>query len=180
MKPPYLFQSERLGFRTWSEADLLPMAALNADSDVMEFFPSTQSLEDTKAFLERVDKHFKEYGYCWYAVDTLEKHEFIGFIGLAWNTMEADFTPCAEIGWRLKKEAWGNGYATEGAKRCLTYGFEELQLKEIYSFTSIINKRSERVMQKIGMSKVGTFDHPKLIVGHVLRPHLLYRIEQPS
>jgi len=145
----------------------------------MEFFPSTQSLEDTKAFLERVDKHFKEHGYCWFAVDTIDNKEFIGFIGFAWNTMEADFTPCAEIGWRLKKAAWGKGYATEGAKRCLTYGFGELQFKEIYSFTAIINNRSERVMQKIGMTKVGVFDHPKLAVGHILRPHLLYRLEKP-
>jgi len=178
MKPPYLFQSERLGFRKWAEADVLPMAALNADPAVMEFFPSTQSLEETKTFFDRVATHFKDHGHCWYAVDTLDNKEFIGFIGLAYNDMEADFSPCVEIGWRLKKAAWGKGYATEGAKRCLAYGFEELQFKEIYSFTAILNKRSERVMQKIGMTKVGTFEHPKMAVGHVLRPHVLYRVEK--
>lgn len=176
MKNKYLFQSARLGFRTWQEKDLLPMAALNADPAVMEFFPSTQSLEDTRAFVKRVHTHFKEYGFGWYAVDLLDNQEFIGFIGMAWNKMEADFTPCAEIGWRLKKAAWGKGYATEGAKRCIAYGFTDLQFKEIYSFTATINKRSERVMQKIGMQKVGIFEHPKIAMGDVLRPHVLYRI----
>ena len=109
-------------------------------------------------------------------MDVLKSREFIGFIGLAWCEMEADFTPCAEIGWRLKKSAWGKGYATEGATRCLAYGFEELQFKEIYSFTTTTNIRSERVMQKIGMSKVGVFEHPKMAIGHPLRPHVLYHI----
>ena len=176
----YLFQSDRLGFRTWEETDLVSMAALNADPEVMEFFPSTQSLEDTKVFFQRVHTHFEKYGYCWFAVDILATQEFIGFIGIAWNTMEATFTPCAEIGWRLKKSAWGKGYATEGAKRCLRYGFEELQLSEIYSFTATLNERSERVMQKIGMTKVGLFEHPKIEKGHLLRPHVLYKIIENS
>lgn len=176
MTDTYLFQSERLGFRTWREQDIAPMAALNADPEVMEFFPSTQSLAETKAFFQKVAENFQEHGFCWYAVEVLETQEFIGFIGMAWNTMDVDFTPCTEIGWRLKKAAWGKGYATEGAKRCLAYGFEELQFKEIYSFTSTTNNRSERVMQKIGMSKVGVFEHPKLAIDHPLRPHVLYRI----
>ncbi len=176
MNSPYLFQSKRLGYRKWQDKDLLPMAALNADPEVMEFFPSTQSLEETKIFFQRVAKNFEDHGFCWYAVDVLKSREFIGFIGLAWCEMEADFTPCAEIGWRLKKSAWGKGYATEGATRCLAYGFEELQFKEIYSFTTTTNIRSERVMQKIGMSKVGVFEHPKMAIGHPLRPHVLYHI----
>ena len=173
----YLFQSQRLGFRKWTEADTTPMATLNADPEVMEFFPSTQTREQTIDFLGRVDKQFKDYGHCWYAVDTLVDGDFIGFIGLAWCTQEElEFTPCAEIGWRLKKEAWGNGYATEGATRCLQYGFEELKLPEIYSFTATVNKRSEKVMQKIGMTKIGEFGHPQIAEGHVLRQHVLYHL----
>ncbi len=173
----YLFQSQRLGFRKWTTADTTPMAALNADPEVMEFFPSTQTKEQTLDFLKRVNQQFKDYGHCWYAVDTLADGDFIGFIGLAWNTQEGlDFTPSAEIGWRLKKAAWGKGYATEGAKRCLQYGFEELKLPEIYSFTATVNKRSEKVMQKIGMKKIGEFEHPLIAEGHVLRRHVLYRV----
>ena len=173
----YLFQSQRLGFRKWTPADLAPLSALNADPEVMEFFPSTQTTEQTKALLERIDQEFKEFGHCWYAVDTLEDGDFIGFIGLAWNVQEElDFTPSAEIGWRLKKAAWGKGYATEGATRCLKYGFEDLKLSEIYSFTATINKRSEKVMQKIGMTKIGEFGHPQIEKGHALHQHVLYHL----
>ena len=173
----YLFQSKRLGFRKWTPADLTPMSALNADPAVMEFFRSTQTKEQTKALLARIEQEFEEFGHCWYAVDTLKDGDFIGFIGLAWNTQEElDFTPSAEIGWRLKKAAWGNGYATEGATRCLQYGFEDLKLSEIYSFTATINQRSERVMQKIGMTKIGEFGHPQIEEGHALHQHVLYHL----
>ena len=173
----YLFQSQRLGFRKWTAADAAPMAALNADPEVMEFFPSTQTKEQTLAFLKKVDQQFKDYGHSWYAVDTLADGELIGFIGLAWNSHEElDFAPCAEIGWRLKKEAWGYGYATEGATRCLKYGFEELNFSEIYSFTATVNKRSEKVMKKIGMKKIGEFGHPQIAEGHILRQHVLYHL----
>lgn len=177
----YLFQSQRLGFRKWTAADTDPMAALNADPQVMEFFPSTQTREQTLEFLKRVNQQFKDFGHCWYAVDTLADGDFIGFIGLAWCPEEKlDFTPCAEIGWRLKKEAWGYGYATEGAKRCLQYGFEELKFPEIYSFTATVNNRSEKVMKKIGMKKIGEFGHPKIEEGHVLRQHVLYQMTNPK
>jgi len=171
----YLFQSSRLGFRMWTDSDLLPLAALNNDPAVMEFFPKLQTLAETQAFIERTQQHYAKHGYAWYAVDILENKEFIGFIGLVQTTFEASFTPCAEIGWRLKKSAWGKGYATEGATRCLAYGFKTLQLPAIYSFTATVNLRSERVMQKIGMTKVGEFDHPKLEKGNWLERHVLYR-----
>ena len=172
----YLFQSSRLGFRPLIDSDLLPMAAINSDPAVMEFFPKRQSTTETQAFIDIVQQHHAAHGYAWYAVDILENKEFIGFIGLIQTPFEASFTPCTEIGWRLKKAAWGKGYATEGATRCLAHGFQTLQLPEIYSFTATVNHRSERVMQKIGMTKVGEFDHPKLEKGNWLERHVLYRI----
>lgn len=103
---------------------------------------------------------------------------FIGYTGLHHAVFDTDFCPCLEIGWRLRAEAWGKGYATEGAQACLDYAFDTLHLPEIYSFTSLPNKRSERVMQKIGMQKVKEFDHPLVPCGHPLLRHVLYRIQK--
>lgn len=175
----YLFCSERLGFRNWEKSDIDALAALNADAEVMEFFPSTKTKAETAAFIVRMQEHFVQYKHTFFAVETLEKGDFIGFIGFIYQTkFKAAFTPCAEIGWRLKRAAWGKGYATEGAKRCLVYAFEVCGYTEMYSFTAKINPRSERVMQKIGMAKVGEFEHPLLDVDDDLRMHILYKIEK--
>ncbi|MEM7512649.1 MAG: GNAT family N-acetyltransferase [Bacteroidota bacterium] len=176
----YLFQSERLGFRTWQKSDLDTYAAMNADPDVMEFFPSLLSREVSKKSIENFEKHYEEHGFNFFPVDTLSENRFIGFIGMKRVGFEAFFTPCVEIGWRLDKAYWGKGYATEGALRCLKFAFEELGEEAVYSFTALQNKRSERVMQKIGMHKAGEFDHPKLSEDSELRQHVLYKIERPK
>jgi RimJ/RimL family protein N-acetyltransferase len=107
---------------------------------------------------------------------------FAGFIGLSIPSFEAPFTPCVEIGWRLDPEHWNCGYATEGARAVLEYGFVSLQLDEIVSFTAPGNLRSRRVMEKIGMahSPSDDFDHPALPEGHPLRRHVLYRTDRPA
>jgi len=173
----YLIKTERLGIRFWRDEDIQPFAALNADEQVMRFFPSTLTYEQTEAMVQRMKSDTKTNGFTFFAVDILATEEFIGFIGLSKPNMQTYFTPCVEIGWRLKASAWGNGYAPEGAKACLEYGFKELGIKEIYSFTPTLNHPSERVMQKIGMTKVGEFDHPKIEKGHRLERHVLYKIK---
>jgi ribosomal-protein-alanine N-acetyltransferase len=170
----YLFQSERLGFRQWQTSDLPTFIEMNADAEVMRFFPAPLGAEESIALAERIIKGIEEYGYGFFAVDRREEGDFIGFIGLINTTFESHFTPCVEIGWRLRKEFWNKGYATEGAKRCLQYGFETLKLDEIYSFTPSPNLPSARVMQKIGMQQVGTFEHPRITDGHPLKIHVLY------
>lgn len=105
---------------------------------------------------------YTDYGYTYYAVDVLGTGEFIGFIGLAYQDFESPYTPATDIGWRLKKSAWGKGYATEGAERCLKYGFESLNLDKIISICPLANQASVRVMEKIGMIREGAFIHPKL------------------
>lgn len=172
----YLFQSVRLGFREWKDADLIPFAEMNADREVMRFFPSVRSFEESREFLDKFKAHFDQHGFCFYAVDELESRNFIGFVGLNRPKFEADFMPCVEIGWRLRKEFWNKGYATEAAKKCLEHAFKELNLNEIVSFTSILNIPSENVMQKIGMRKVKNFLHPNLSKGHALEEHVLYAI----
>lgn len=172
----YLFQSGRLGFRNWQDADLAPFAAITADPEVMEFFPSTLSFEETAGMIVRIKEHFDRYGYGLYAVDTLHDQQFIGYIGFSHPGFEAHFTPCVEIGWRLRKAAWGQGYATEGARRCLQHAHDTLHLPLIYAFTATQNKRSENVMIKLGMEKTEGFEHPRIAEGHPLKTHVLYRI----
>ena len=111
----YLFTSKRLGFRNWKQSDLTDFSGINQDDMVMEYFPAKLSVEETKQFIKRLQDHFEEFGHNFYAVEKLENKELIGFIGLADTRMEMDFTPCKEIGWRLKRSVWNQGYATEGA-----------------------------------------------------------------
>lgn len=154
------------------------MGLINADPKVMEFFPDVQSQHHTDAFVDRMMAHFEEHGYCYMAVETLEDGEFIGFIGLANQDFESDFTPCVDIGWRLAQSTWGKGYATEGARRCLEFGFEEMKLENIKAICPEINERSEAVMQKIGMTKTKSFLHPLLSELKTLESCLLYEIHR--
>ena len=173
----YLFKSDRLGFRAWKTEDVDPFVDMGEDSEVMQFFPKTISRNESIDLINRIKLKFAEVGYSLFAVDELDSCSFIGFIGFSSPTYDLGFGPLVEIGWRLSKDFWNKGYATEGATACLNYGFETLGLKEIYSLTSKVNIRSERVMQKIGMKKVDEFEHPKVEEGHKLRPHVLYKIE---
>ncbi len=176
----YLFTSERLGFRNWNTDDVEILSALNADAKVMEFFPAVQTREQTAAFIERMQQEFAEKGFCYFAADRLDTGELIGFIGIHEQTFEADFTPCIDIGWRLKRSEWNNGFATEGAKRVLEYAFTKLQIKKIYSFTPEINIPSENVMKKIGMKRMRTFDFPLFKNDDRLRSCVLYEITGKS
>jgi RimJ/RimL family protein N-acetyltransferase len=176
----YLFTSERLGFRNWIDADLPKIAAINANEDVMQYFPSTQTKEQTQQIITRMQKQFETKGFCYFAVETLTNNEFIGFIGLSVQTYEADFTPCIDIGWRFGRTFWRNGYATEGAKRVLEYGFQELKLKKILSIAPLINKPSQHVMQKIGMRKVKTFTHSLFLDNERLKECVLYEVNTLS
>ncbi|WP_211655364.1 GNAT family N-acetyltransferase [Planococcus alpniumensis] len=179
MENGYLFESERLGFRRWKASDRAPFAALNANPDVMEFFPKTLSRTESDALIDRIETHFEEKGYGLWAVERKEDRAFIGFIGLLDVNFDIGIEDATEIGWRLDQQFWKKGYATEGAKACLTYAFDELGKKEIYSFTSTINTPSETVIKRIGMEKAVEFEHPRVTEGSPLRKHVLYKIQNP-
>jgi RimJ/RimL family protein N-acetyltransferase len=172
----YLFESARLGFRHWLDRDVALFTRMCKDASVMEFFPKTLTEQESEEMTERIKAHFTEKGYGLYAVDRLDKGEFIGFTGFSTPRFQAEFTPCTEIGWRLQREAWGQGFASEGALRCLEFGFQVLGFPEVVSFTAGTNLRSIRVMEKIGMHRAGTFDHPLLEDGSPLKKHVLYKI----
>lgn len=169
--------TERLLLRRWRTTDRPLFAAMNADPRVMEFFPKLLTREESDATADRIEAHFEQHGFGLWAVEVTGITSFAGFVGLAHPRFDASFTPCVEIGWRLAAEHWGRGYATEGARAALEFGFADAELAEILSFTVPDNVRSRRVMEKIGMthSPAEDFDHPLLPAGHKLRRHVLYR-----
>jgi 3-dehydroquinate dehydratase / shikimate dehydrogenase len=173
-------ETKRLILRPWKKEDLEPLVRMNANARTMEFFMAPLTREESQARLEIYTRHIEEKGWGLWAVSAAGVSDFIGWIGLWPIPFEAHFTPAIEVGWRLLPEFWGQGYATEGAKAALQYGFETLQLDEIVSITVLGNVRSRRVMEKLEMQSdpKDDFDHPLLPKGHPLSRHALYRLKR--
>jgi RimJ/RimL family protein N-acetyltransferase len=174
--------TSRLLLRLWRDSDLEAFAALNADPRVLEYFPRTLSRSESDTAVDRIRAHFDRRGFGLWAVEVPGVADFIGFVGMTVPGFEAHFTPCVEIGWRLDREFWGRGYATEAARVVLDFGFHSLGLGEIVSFTVPANLRSRAVMERIGMTRSAAddFDNPNVPDGHPLRRHVLYRIRRPT
>ena len=169
-------ETNRLILRRWRSSDVEPFCQLNADPRVMEFFPAMLSRAETEAMISTIEERISQHGFGFWAAELKETKGFIGFIGLNVPGYPLPFSPCVEVGWRLGFDCWGKGYAQEGARAALAFGFQ-LRLKEIVSFTTVNNLRSRRVMEGIGMAydAQGDFDHPELPEDHPLRRHVLYR-----
>ena len=180
MEPILELESARLVLRQWRDGDLQDFARMCADPQVMRYFPAKLSHLESAALIGRIRGHFAEYGFGLWALQRKDTGEFIGLTGLLNVSFEADFAPAVEIGWRLAREHWGFGYASEAAWTALGCGFERLGLEQIVSFTAVSNQPSQKVMQAIGMHSdpAENFEHPKLASGHPLRPHVLYRINR--
>ena len=175
-------RTERLLLRAWRDSDRAPYAALNADPVVMEHFPAPLTREESDAHVDRMVAALDEQGWGLWAVEVPGEADFVGFIGLSVPGFQAHFTPCVEVGWRLARSAWGEGYAPEGARAALAFAFGELGLDEVVSFTSVGNAKSRRVMEKIGMTHdpAEDFDHPNVPADSPIRRHVLYRIRRPA
>jgi len=172
-------RTDRLLLRPWRDSDLEPFAALNADPVVMEFMSrGTLSRADSDAWVVRINDAWETNGYGLWAVEVLRGPAFVGFVGLADARFEAHFTPAIEVGWRLARASWGYGFATEGARAALRFGFQEAKLPEILTFTATANLRSRAVMERLGMKRdpAGDFDHPAVPDGHPVQAHVLYRL----
>lgn len=171
-------RTPRLVLRPWRESDLEPFAVMNADPEVMRHFPSTLSRSEAADLMRRIEEHFRKHGFGPWAVEIIGGESFIGFTGIMVPEIEAAFTPCIEVGWRIAREHWGKGYAPEAARAALGFGFNEAGLEEIVSFTVEGNRASRRVMEKLGMTRdpADDFDHPHLPPGDPLRRHVLYRL----
>lgn len=167
-------ETPRLILRDWSAEDILPFADINSNPHVMKYFLKALTEEESLGFYNRIQNEFSQCGYGLYAVEKREDGAFIGYTGFHGIPLDIDFAPGVEIGWRLRHDDWNKGYATEAAKACLLYAKEHIPFDTIWSFTSLSNKSSERVMQKIGMTKVKEFPHPAIPDNHPLKEHLLY------
>lgn len=168
--------TERLLLRRWRASDRDPFAVMNADPEVMRHFPHLQSREESDASVDRFEQRFTEQGFGLWALELRDSGEFIGFTGL--NPMP-DGVPGAggmEVGWRLTRRAWGNGYATEAARAALEVAFGGLGFREIWSITAVTNVPSQAVMRRLGMSEHAFFDHPRVPEGSAVRPHVAYRL----
>ncbi|WPC36018.1 GNAT family N-acetyltransferase [Acinetobacter sp. YWS30-1] len=175
-----MLETERLILRPWQASDYPAFIAMGQNPEVMRYFPSLLTPEQSLQFIEKVTKQIDQYGWGLWAVELKETKEFIGFIGLQPQPDLFEFTPCVEIGWRLAKKYWHRGYATEGARAVLDYAFNTLGLNKVVSFTATVNTPSEAVMKKIGMVKTQEFQHPRLPKDHPLCWHVLYEINQSN
>jgi RimJ/RimL family protein N-acetyltransferase len=172
-------RTARLVMRRWRDADRDAYAAMNADPEVMRYFPSTLDRAASDASVDRIEDLFDAHGFGLWALEVVATGGFIGFTGL--NPMP-DGVPGAggmEVGWRLARHAWHHGFATEAATAAVDVAFSGVGLDELWSMTATANRPSQAVMLRLGMQPHARFDHPKLPVGHPLRPHIAYRLEPP-
>jgi RimJ/RimL family protein N-acetyltransferase len=172
-------RTDRLLMRRWRFSDREPFAALNGDPETMQYFPATLDPAASDAFVDVIEARFEEHGYGLWALEISDTGEFIGYTGL--NRMP-DGVPGSggmEVGWRLAKAAWHHGYATEAARAAVDVAFGGAGLPELWSMTAVLNEPSVAVMQRIGMTEVARFQHPRIAEGHELRPHVLYHLMSP-
>ena len=171
-------ETPRLILRQWRDEDVERWVAMCADPRVMEFFPSTIGREQAEKMAAGMRSGLERDGYGWWPIEVKGGAPFAGAILLQEIPFEAHFTPAMEVGWWLAFEQWGHGYATEGARAALDYAFGELQRSEIVAITTPVNQRSQRVMQRLGMTRDPNedFENPRVALGHPLRTHVLYRI----
>ncbi|MGY4858022.1 GNAT family N-acetyltransferase [Cryobacterium sp. AP23] len=170
-------RTDRLLLRRWHEADREPFAQLNADAEVMRFFPARLSRAESDALAVRADALFDLHGYGLWALERRDTGEFIGFTGLAPMPEGVPGSGGVEVGWRLARSAWGQGYATEAATAALRFGLDTLGLTEVNSITAVVNLRSRRVMERLGMHPADEFDHPRLPPDSPLRRHMRYLLQ---
>ena len=173
--------TSRLLLRQWRPDDLPPFAALNADPEVMRYFPAPLTSEQSAEFAAHIQATIARQGWGLWAVEVVGGAPFIGFVGLNRTRFDAHFTPTVEVGWRLDRPYWGRGYATEAAAASLAFGFDRLDCDEIVSFTATVNDASRRVMRRLGMrhDPDGDFDHPSVSEGP-LRRHVLFRMARTN
>lgn len=172
-------RTARLKLHQWASSDLEPFAAMSADAQVMEYFPSTLSRAESENVAKKCQSLIAERGWGVWALELLETSEFIGIVGLHVPSVDLPASPCVEILWRLTRSHWGHGYATEAANAALKVGFEQLDLHEIVSFAVEGNHRSRAVMERLGMVDTGeTFEHPDVAAYSHLREHCLYKISR--
>lgn len=168
-------RTPRLALREWRDEDRVPFAAMSADREVMQYLPPVDD-----EWIDRQRRHFAEHGFAYWAVEVPGEAAFIGAVGLYRLRFPAPFTPAVEVGWRLARLFWGKSYAFEAARAATEDGFYRLGLDEIVAITAPANRRSWRVMERLGMRRnpKEDFDFPGFPEGHPLRRTVLYRLKR--
>ncbi len=176
---PVTLVTPRLLMRPWRAEDRPAFFALNSEPAVMRhLLPLTR--EGSDAMLDRIDAHFAAHGWGLWALEDRETARLLGLCGLAMLASDLPCAPGVEIGWRLTTAAHGKGLAREAATAALRFGFERLALPRIVAFTVPANAASWGLMQRLGMQRTGTFEHPRLSADHPLSRHILYEIARPG
>ena len=174
---PVKIKTKRLLLRQWREEDKSIFASINSDPEVMEYYPKVLNTTESNEMAHKLETLISQKGWGFWAVEKIKNKQFIGFVGLHEPTYDLPVTPCVEIGWRIGKKHWGHGYATEAATAALDFAFNSLDLEQVYSFTSVTNKRSWSVMKRLGMVNTNqNFNHPLITEDSPLKEHYLYRI----
>jgi ribosomal-protein-alanine N-acetyltransferase len=172
-------KTKRLFLRQWRQQDQCDFAKLNSDPVVMEYYPRVLSAEESHTMAQKLQALIAERGWGLWAVELINGKSFIGFVGLHEPTYDLPVTPCVEIGWRLSKQYWGMGYASEAATASLNIAFNTLGLNEVFAFTSVSNHKSRAVMERIGMVNTHkNFGHPIVPPNSPLREHVLYTVDK--
>ncbi|MFY9913794.1 MAG: GNAT family N-acetyltransferase [Nocardioidaceae bacterium] len=169
-------RTERLQLRAWRPSDRDAFAALNADAEVMRYFPGRQSRAESDGFADRIESRMAALGYGLWALETVDTGSFLGFTGL--NPMPKDVPGSGgiEVGWRLARSAWGYGYATEAGRAALAVAFDLAAYDEVWSLTASTNVPSRAVMERLGLRHVATALHPALDPDSPIAEHVFYRI----
>jgi ribosomal-protein-alanine N-acetyltransferase len=176
LAPHHLIETPRLVLRPWRLSDRAPFAEQNADPLVMRLLGGVLNREQSDAYVDRIEAHLAEHGFCKWAVEAPGVASFVGAVGLSQVRFQASFTPAVEVAWRLNRRYWGRGYATEAAQAAIDDGFSRVGLRLIVAMTTLGNGPSIRVMQRLGMARALEFDHPNYHNGHPLCRHVLYQL----
>lgn len=178
-----MIETERLVLRLWREADRASYLATCNTPAVTEFLGGPATVEQIDQGLARIRQSQAEHGFCFWALERKADHALLGYCGLK---RVHDISPAiegdVEIGWRLREDAWEQGYAREAATACLDWAWTHLDVPQVVAMTVPANAPSWGLMERLGMTRVaeGDFDHPALAEDHPLRHHIVYRIARPT
>ncbi|MGP1352457.1 MAG: GNAT family N-acetyltransferase [Parasphingopyxis sp.] len=175
-------ETQRLILRNWRFEDRWPFAEMNGDPEVMRYFPSTLTRDESDALVGRIGQHLARHGFGLWAVERKEDRQFLGFCGLARIEFACPIEGDVEIGWRLARHCWRQGYALEAASACLEWAWAHRDFQRIVSMTADINEPSWSLMRKLGMEHRPELDflHPRLADDSPLKPHVVYVVDRPA
>jgi RimJ/RimL family protein N-acetyltransferase len=176
-----VIETQRLLIREWRDEDAEPFFRINSDAEVMRYIRPVPDRAESDAGIARQRGFQAEHGYCFWALERKGDGAFLGFCGLRPSVPATPIAGEIEIGWRLGRDHWGQGFAYEAAAACLAWAFDTLRAPRVVSITVAANERSWRLMERLGMVRRPDLDflHPTLPDGDALRPHITYVAERP-